>query len=366
MEIMKGLAETSMQQLETYPVITGKEKIKRAVRKNLLGQKIAPADRFSWPNALLAEGLLEAFAATENKEYLNAVVQYLERWKKAGLCIHYVDNLMNGSLALWTEELLTGKAAGLYTETEKQRILALCQEAAEKCADWARTAQKTESGILVYRQQHAKWAFADTVGMVSPFLCRYGAQKKDEELLQLGIRQIQEFLKRGMDRRSGLPYHGYDESSGTKYGIIGWGRACGWIMKGMAESISWIPSKMREKRQLKQAFWSLKDSAAKYQRQDGGFSWQVQAAEGPMDVSAGAMIGNAVWMASRNSEMRGETVNMQKMLAESFLTAVSGKTVHSCSGECHGFAEYPQVYGNYPWGTGPVLRFLAFGAEREE
>ncbi len=36
------------------------------------------------------------------------------------------------------------------------------------------------------------------------------------------------------------------------------------------------------------------------------------------------------------------------------------------SGECKGFAEYPQVYGTYPWGSGSALAFLAVQLFREE
>jgi len=358
MENIKKLVDSCTEQIMTYPVITGAEKIKQAVKKNLLGQKVAPADSFSWPNAMLGEGLLAAYEATADRKYLAAVIRYLEQWKKSGFKINYVDNLMNGSLALWTEELIQDKAAILYAEAEKEQILALCRDAAKACADWARSTKKTAEGILAYRAHHANWIFADAVGMASPFLCRYGVQKQDEELLNLGILQIQAFLKNGMDRRTGLPYHGYDESTKIKYGIIGWGRACGWLMKGIAESVRWIPSRMREKRQLKTAFWALKDSAAKYQRRDGGFSWQLQAQDGPVDVSAGAMIGNAIWAISHKSEMKPDTLQTLQQLEDSFQISITGGEVRNCSGECRGFAEYPQVYGVYPWGTGNVLRFF--------
>lgn len=43
-----------------------------------------------------------------------------------------------------------------------------------------------------------------------------------------------------MDEKTGLPYHGYDEKTGMKYGIIGWGRACGWMLLGLSQSILWI------------------------------------------------------------------------------------------------------------------------------
>lgn len=359
MERIMKLADASAEQIKTYPNVTGKDKLKRTLKQTLLGQKQAPLDAHSWPNALLGEGLLAAFEATGKKTYLDTVISYLESWKSVGYCINYVDNLMNGSLALWIEELLEGKATELYTEAEKAKIGALCGAAADACAAWAKGAKKTAEGILCYREHHPNWIFADAVGMVSPFLCRYGAVRKDEEALELGILQIDAFLKHGMDKRTGLPYHGYDEATGVKYGIIGWGRACGWLMKGLAESLVWIPSRRKEKRWLRQTFWKLKDSAARYQRPDGGFSWQLQAVDGPADVSAGAMIGNALWTTMQRSETKPDTVKFQNALADALDISINGGAVYNCSGECRGFAEYPQIYGSYPWGTGSVLRFLA-------
>lgn len=48
-----------------------------------------------------------------------------------------------------------------------------------------------------------------------------------------------------MDAASGLPYHGFDSDTGVKYGIIGWGRAVGWLMSGISESLAYLPEKHR-------------------------------------------------------------------------------------------------------------------------
>ncbi len=98
--------------------------------------------------------------------------------------------------------------------------------------------KKLRTASFAYRSQHPDWLFADTLGMLCPFACRYGVQKQDKELLNLGIRQLELFFQKGMDEKTGLPYHGYDEKNGTKYGIIGWGRACGWMLLGLSQSIS--------------------------------------------------------------------------------------------------------------------------------
>lgn len=389
MEI-KMMADRAVTQIATYPAITGKEKLKRFVKRRILRQKLAPIDPFSWPNAMLGQGLLAAYETTGDKKYLQAVVEHLKQWKSVGYPIHYVDNIMNGSLALWIEGLILEegascgqKAPGAGTafgragvDNTAEAVLALCREAEEACALWLHQTARTGQGILPYRAQHPDWLFADTLGMICPFLCRYGAVKKDEELMRLGIAQLIRFWEKGMDHKSGLPYHGYDEKSGMKYGIIGWGRACGWMLKGLAESQPYVPQEWKEYGILKSAFEKLADAVGGYQRQDGGFSWQLEALEGHRDTSAEGMIGTAIVRGLRAGAMEAPGGQDEKgaagkgkapgayrerltRLAGALAQSVSDGIVKDCSGECKGFAEYPQNYGSYPWGNGSALEFFA-------
>ncbi len=372
MEEIRKIADRAAEQLATYPAVTGKEKVKRLIKAGLLRQKLAPADSFSWPNAMLGEGLLAAFEATGEKRYLQAVADYLNRWKKAGYPIHYVDNIMNGWLALWISSLLDGSCVKPLCNLQQRREMKeLCLEVQEACADWVRAAAKTERGILPYRNHHPGWGFADTLGMVCPFLCRYGAEHSDKELLRQGIGQLLLFQECGMDPVTGLPYHGYEEKTGMKYGIIGWGRACGWMMKGLAESLPWIPAEEKGYQELLTLFRQLSCAVMKYQRPDGGFSWQLEALEGHCDTSAEGMIGAALIRGLKSGLLRDEKnappSGMQEK-TQSILTGLTGAVcasledgvVKNCSGECTGFAEYPQRYGSYPWGTGSVLEFLSY------
>lgn len=385
---IKTLADTAAGQIAEYPVITGKDRLKRLVRERVLRQKLAPIDPFSWPNAMLGEGLLAVFEAVGEESCLMAVVSHLKRWKSAGYPIHYVDNIINGSLALWIEELISVKPAGTeamnsraltgirekrrlqLSEGEIQEILRLCRETEKVCADWVRRAARTQAGILPYRQHHPDWLFADTLGMVCPFLCRYGMRTGDEELTALGIAQLKHFLENGMDERTGLCYHGYDGKTGMKYGIIGWGRACGWMLKGLAESLPWLSKERKEYPELLAGYTKLADAAFAFQRPDGGFSWQLEALEGHRDSSAEGMIGAAVLKGMsagilqtaagqavrKDPDVYGERIGQLKGILEH---SASGGMVSDCSGECNGFAEYPQNYGCYPWGTGSALEFLA-------
>lgn len=370
MEI-RALADRAVSQIAAYPAITGKERIKRFIKGGLMRQKLEPVDPFSWPNAMLGQGLLAAFEVTNDKKYLFAVTDHLKRWKAAGYPIHYVDNVINGSLAMWIEELIL-KGNTLYEKGtsantgEKELsdilgdaaegILALCRDTEKVCAAWLRNAERTDQGLLLYRAHHPEWLFADTLGMVCPFLCRYGAVKNDEELLKLGTAQLVQFMEKGMDPRSGLCYHGYDNKSDMKYGIIGWGRACGWMLKGLAESLPYIPEDREEHGRLVSAFEKLIAAISGYQRPDGGFSWQLEAMEGHRDTSAEGMIGAAAVRGINEKNNVGIDIRrLSGIVQQSVLNGI----VEDASGECKGFGEYSQNYGCYPWGTGSVLEFLA-------
>ena len=362
--------------LDTYPVVTTKQKIKQWIKTCVPGMTPEKAERYSWPQALLAMGLLQAYEQTKDKTALSSVFSYLRRWKNSGYPISHVDHVMNGSVALWTEEILTREKR---EDAESLEALWICREGADICAGWIKAAKKTADGILAYRSQHPDWLFADTLGMLCPFACRYGVQKQDKELLNLGIRQLELFFQKGMDEKTGLPYHGYDEKNGTKYGIIGWGRACGWMLLGLSQSILWISEQSAAQPSFQSAAregcnrllllqQQLLDSIFVWQRADGGFSWQLQAREGHRDTSAEGMIGYGAWLAAETAAVQrsGQWSPALSRLAATLQTSIQKGYVTDCSGECKGFAEYPQVYGTYPWGSGSALAFLAVQLFREE
>lgn len=67
---------------------------------------------------------------------------------------------------------------------------------------------------------------------------------EDDTAVKLGVADGA-FPGGGMDELSGFPYHGFNSDTGMKYGIIGWGRAVGWLTSGMSESLAYLPEKHR-------------------------------------------------------------------------------------------------------------------------
>ena len=110
----------------------------------------------------------------------------------------------------------------------------------------------------------------------------------------------------------------------------------------------------------------LKDillKVCKYQRKDGSFAWQMTTREGHEDTSATAMICYTMKIGmdklTVTDNERRELERCIHVGAKSLYKNISGGNTTNCSGECLGFAMYPQVCGTYPWAQGMTLALLA-------
>lgn len=345
---INALQEQAAKMLFAWPVLTGKDRLKRAVRKYMLRQQLPPLDRYSWPNALLAAGLSQVQRGVRDNKSEEVLKRYFDRWIKKGMPLYYVDNAANGTALL-----------DLYENTGQKKYL----EAASKIAAFLREHKKDERGDLLYRTRDGADIYADTVGMVCPFLCRYGLLSGESAFVKMGVMQIVHFLDGGMDVKSGLPYHGFNSRTGVKYGCVGWGRAVGWLMLGMAESLAVLPENTPQFPFIQGHLQNLTRRAVDFQRTDGSFSWLLPAFEGPADTSATAMIACAMLSGVRRGCLEEDWTGQIRAAAEFLLSSVKNGRVEQCSAECDGFAEYPQRYGSYPWGDGMTLKLFGMMEE---
>ena len=155
-----------------------------------------------------------------------------------------------------------------------------------------------------------------------------------------------------MDAATGLPYHGYSVADDCKYGIIGWGRAVGWLLRGMSGCMTTQYGADR----LSESYVRLADSVIPFQRKDGSFAWQLQAVDGPADTSAAGMICASLKQGMELGILQGAEYGQALLNGRNFIEkSVRNGKVYNCSGECEGFGQYPQRYGAYPWALGAAL-----------
>lgn len=333
-----------------YHERTGKQKVKD-ILKRVAGRYVPPKDFISWPTGLIANAFMENYEMWENKEKVLVTIKiYFDRWIECGMPIYYMDDVLCGMALLALYEI---------TGEEKYRT------GADKMVNYLYKMEENDAdakGSLPYRPLQKNFhIYVDSIGMVCPFLCKYGLVFKEERAVNLAVMQIKNMLEYGMDTNMFLPYHGYMYESKIKYGIIGWGRAVGWLLMGMADILCFLPKEHPDYRCIKDAFEKVISSTYRYQKENGAFAWQLEATEGPEDSSATAMITSAALkvidagIIDSGKDMYGKNV---KKAAKFLGSCEKNGRIFACSGECKGFSEYPQFFGAYPWSLGPGLEVL--------
>lgn len=364
-EIVKRMEREAVEELLHYHEKDWKQKIKNIVKK-AAGRYVPPTDVIFWPTGLLANALAENLNACEDRDMLlQALRVYFDRWITKGMPLHYVDDVLCGTALLI-----------LYEETGEEKY----GTGAERMADYLLKLASEEAdgaGSIPYRAaQKNKHIYVDGIGMMCPFLCRYGVRFGNAETVDIALTQIENMLEYGMDEKTGLPYHGFQYENGVKYGIIGWGRAVGWLLTGMAGAIKALSDEKalqlensdnrRDRiRKLTEAFWKITEKVIPFQKGNGAFSWQLEAVEGPDDSSAAGMIAAAAGEGlaytlpeDGNAEVRTACEKMCAVAAEYLAECEQGGKVYMCSGECGGFSQYPQIYGAYPWSLGSGIKAM--------
>ncbi len=369
------LIDTACKELLTYGLWDGKTRCKRFVKKYILRKPTITEDLIFWPTGLLAAGLVQCLEEIQDKYQMQgkadrqeeqdgmvqaalvqnqieaALADYFNRWQKKGCPVTCLDDLLAGEAFLKIYETYNqnAKANGMVCPDNADRY----RLAIEKMAEYILHYPTDKMGSFPYRANQSNgYIFVDAIGQVCPFLYEYGRVFDRPESMELAVKQIVNFLAYGMDAVSGLPYHGYDAATGMKYGIIGWGRATGWLLRGMTGCMTTAYGAEL----LCKPYQELLEAAISYQRKDGYFSWQLQALEGPADTSATGMICAALKDGIGLGFLQGDSYEeaLRKGICAMRKSTRQGK-VYDCSGECEGFSQYPQRYGAYVWALGMAL-----------
>ncbi len=366
-EMLRRMEQEAVYEMLHYHEKNIRQKMKDTV-KRAAGRYVPPKDMIFWPSAMLANSFTEWGTERERKKAVPALQKYFDRWIEAGMPLYFVDDVLAGVSLI-----------DLYLDTKEEKY----KTGADRMAEYLYGLEEMEAdekGSIPYRPSHKnKHIYADGAGMTGSFLIKYGAAFRSVHGIQSGWRQMQNMFLFGMDEKTGLPYHGFRYENKIKYGIIGWGRAAGWLLMGLSRGLCCIKESVKEGSgqeegteewkaacriaygEMEAAYRKLINAAGSYQKENGAFPWQLGAPEGPEDSSATAMIAYAAAMEAQwndRQEKRGNGMRLAEKAAEYLAGQEKDGKIYNCLAECMGFSEYPQYYGAYPWSLGPALGVL--------
>ncbi len=402
------VVKVTVNQLENIMNVSLSDRAKDTVKK-ALGRSVRTKDPLFWPAGMLMLGLVSALEYLDamsddearglRKRIESVIGKHLDMWlSRYGGKIDYIDDALSGFCFI-----------KMYERTRNTKY----KDAADRLAEFIIGYPKDAAGSVIYNASRGnKNIFADGVGQVAMFAAEYikvfgtgedssegvesrhktGQKKLAEGMSSVRDKLLKNYYDFGRDSKSGLIYHAYELQENVRYvidgvnneeqrrhtelyaekkGLMCWGRAFGWLIMGAAGAAAGGSGATglgsddgRGAIGAGDWFKELALAAVDYQREDGGWSWQLQAVDGHIDMSATGMIAYALSVGLKSDIFSAEEQTKIKeavqKAAECMAHHIDGGAVLDALSSCDDFGVHYQTYGNYPWGQGAVLAAMSF------
>jgi len=234
----------------------------------------ATKPRWSYTFGLVAKSMLALWKETGEQPYFDYVKGY-------------ADSLITGDGSIKTysmdsyniDHISPGKILfDLYAETHDPRY----KKAIDTLYAQLQTHPRTSEGGFWHKLKYPHQMWLDGIYMASPFMAQYAATFHEPALYDDVVRQITVIAGHTYDERTGLFYHGWDESrrqlwadkeTGTSPGF--WSRSMGWYAAAIVDVLDFLPADHPGRDSLLVIVHRLASGIKKYQDPTTGVWYQV-------------------------------------------------------------------------------------------
>ena len=357
--LIREMVKVSLTDLENINKY-GLKAMAKDIAKRMLRRGASNKDILFWPAGALLLGLCSALDKLPEEDSLSEEISrklrlYINTWAEVtDESFEYVDDSLSGVSILKLSETADKDVYLKY---------------ADKLYNFLSGYPKSNDISIIYNKAAGNdYVFADGVGQTAMFLCRFGSIMKNKDAFKLGMSQLKDFAENGFDKKSNLPYHAFSGKKSAKLGLLGWGRACGWLMLGYSECLSSskaFANDMNLKKDIedvRKKYLSLSKVLLDYQRKDGGFSWHIPAVEGAADTSASSMIAYS-WTNALSAEAFGAEAPTYKKavlrVKDFIINNTENGSVSQSLSSCEDIGVHRQIFEHNAWGQGFSLAFLS-------
>jgi unsaturated rhamnogalacturonyl hydrolase len=240
---------------------------------SLLVQNGKPA-KWSYDQGVVMEGMEAAWNRSANPVYFNYIQKYIDFYvKDDGNILTYneddfnIDNIKNGRSLLL-----------LYKVTGKLKYL----KAAARLRDQLQHQPSTSDGGFWHKKIYPSQMWLDGIYMAEPFYAEYAALMHEDTSFNNIARQFILMEHHARDPKTGLLYHGWDESKQQRWanrqtGVSPsfWDRAMGWYAMALVDVLDYFPANHPERTTLLAILKRTAASIQKYQDASSGLWYQV-------------------------------------------------------------------------------------------
>lgn len=267
----------------------------------------ALSDKWSYENGVVLRGFLAVWQKTREPKYFDYVKRSIDAVIDADGAIkgYHVEDYN-------LDQVNAGKVLfALYKHSAEPKDKARYKKALEQLRAQLQKQPRTADGGFWHKNVYPHQMWLDGVYMSSPFMAEYAVTFNEPALLDEVARQITVIEKHTRDAKTGLLFHGWDESkeqkwSNPKTGTSPefWGRAMGWYAMALVDSLEHFPKNHPKRAAILAVLGRLAAGISQVQDRATGVWWQVLNQGGRennyREQSASAMFVYALRKASRN------------------------------------------------------------------
>jgi len=230
--------------------------------------------KWTYDHGLVLKGIEGVWRATGDGRYFNHIKQGMDEYVNADGTIrtyklddYNIDNVLNGRVLLL-----------LYKVTGQEKY----RKAAALLREQLKTHPRTSEGGFWHKKIYPSQMWLDGLYMGEPFYAEYAATFHEDADFDDIARQFVLMELHSRDTKTGLLYHGWDESKQQRWANPAtgrspnfWGRAMGWYAMALVDVLDYFPERHPRRRELLAILQRLAVSIEKYQDRKSGLWYQV-------------------------------------------------------------------------------------------
>lgn len=247
-----------------------------ALHPDSIVTKTGQPARWDYEQGLVLKAIERVWNRTADARYYNYILRDMNRYvgpdgriRTYRVDEYNLDNMPGGRTLL----MLAGQ-----TEANRERF----RKAADTLrAQFARQPRTNENGFW-HKQRYPYQMWLDGLYMAAPFYAEYSALYGQPANFDDMARQFALIEKHLVDPKTGLLYHGYDESRQQKWAnpktgqsLSFWGRSIGWYAMALVDVLDCFPADHPKRGALVGYLQRLMPAVVKYQDKASGCWYQI-------------------------------------------------------------------------------------------
>ncbi|PKP18622.1 MAG: glycosyl hydrolase family 88 [Bacteroidetes bacterium HGW-Bacteroidetes-23] len=224
--------------------------------------------KWDYVHGLVMTSFEELYKKTNNQTYYDYLKGYADATISPDGSIpsysmekYNIDMIVSGNIMFF-----------LYDKTKEEKYL----KAMQTMRDQLQNQPRTSEGGFWHKKIYPNQMWLDGLYMGSPFYARYTSKYENGKQLDDVAKQFELIQKNLLDSKTGLLYHGWDESkemawsnkeTGTSPNF--WSRSLGWYAMALVDALDYFPENHPKRGELILYLNSLSNTLLKYQHSSG-------------------------------------------------------------------------------------------------